>query len=110
MVSHRRRRLALGLAATALFALTASAPARADAVTDWNVHATDALVVTGLQTPPVWTLNLALVLEGRSGSHGSVSGAFEHAAGPAGGSRIALRGLAGSHPSRPGQERWRSYR
>jgi hypothetical protein len=77
MVSHRRRRLALGLAATALLALTASAPARADAVTDWNVHATDALVVTGLQTPPVWTLNLAIVHGAVYDAVNSIDGRYE---------------------------------
>src|SRR4051794_9631647 len=61
MLSHRVRRAGLSLGAGALLALVVSAPARADAVTDWNQHATDALVVTGLQTPPVWTINLALV-------------------------------------------------
>ena len=77
MVSYRRRRLALGLAATALLALTASAPARADAVTDWNVHATNALVVTGLQTPPVWTLNLAMVHGAVYDAVNSIDGRYE---------------------------------
>jgi hypothetical protein len=77
MVSHRRRRFALGLAATALLTFTASAPARADAVTDWNVHATNALVVTGLQTPPVWTLNLALVHGAVYDAVNSIDGRYE---------------------------------
>ena len=59
MPPHRRRRVGLTAAATVLLALTASAPVRADAVTDWNQHATNAL--TSLQTPPVWTLHLAMV-------------------------------------------------
>src|SRR3954452_23612734 len=61
MLSHRVRRAGLSLGAGALLALGVSAPARADTVTDWNRYATDALVVTGLQTPPVWTINLAMV-------------------------------------------------
>ena len=77
MVSHRRRRLALGLAASALLALTASAPARADAVTDWNVHATDALVGIGLQTPPVSTLHLAMVHGAVYDAVNSINGRYE---------------------------------
>jgi hypothetical protein len=61
MRTHRRRRVGLTLAAAILFAVSTSAPARADAVTDWNVHAGNALIVTGLQTPPVWTIHLAMV-------------------------------------------------
>jgi hypothetical protein len=42
-------------------ARAASAPARADAVTERNQHVTNSLIVTGLQTPPVWAINLAIV-------------------------------------------------
>jgi hypothetical protein len=61
MRAHRSRRVGLSLAAAALLALCTSAPARADAVIDWNIHAGNALIVTGLQTPPVWTLHFAMV-------------------------------------------------
>jgi hypothetical protein len=61
MLAHRMRRVGLCFAAAALLALAASAPARADAVTDWNQHAANSLIVTGLQTPPVWAINLAIV-------------------------------------------------
>jgi hypothetical protein len=61
MLAHRMRCIGLSLAAAALLALAASAPARADAVTDWNQHAANSLIVTGLQTPPVWAVNLAIV-------------------------------------------------
>ena len=43
----------------ALFAL--AAPARADTVADWNGHATDALIATAGQPPPVAALHLAMV-------------------------------------------------
>ena len=39
------------VAATALFALTVSASARADTVTDWNAIATTAIVTTAAQSP-----------------------------------------------------------
>src|SRR4051794_6669390 len=61
MLPHRGRRAALTLALAVLLALAASTTARADAVTDWNVNATNALIVTGQQTPPVWTIHLAMV-------------------------------------------------
>ncbi len=77
MVVHRWRRVPLVLAVAALLALTASAPARADAVTDWNIHATNALVVTGLQTPPVWTVNLALVHGAVYDAVNSIDGGYQ---------------------------------
>jgi len=61
MFTHRARHVGLTVAAAALLSLTASAPARADAVTDWNLHAGNALIVTGQQGPTVWTLHLAMV-------------------------------------------------
>jgi hypothetical protein len=30
-------------------------------VTERNQHVTNSLIVTGLQTPPVWAINLAIV-------------------------------------------------
>jgi hypothetical protein len=59
LLAQRSRRIGLSLAAAMLLALTASAPARADAVTDWNAHAAGAL--TARQAPTVWTLHLAMV-------------------------------------------------
>jgi hypothetical protein len=48
-------------AATALFALAVSAPARADTVTDWNAIATTAIVTTAAQSPHAATLSFAMV-------------------------------------------------
>lgn len=77
MVAYRSRRVPLVLAVAALLVLSASPPARADAVTDWNVHATNALVVTGLQTPPVWTVNLALVHGAVYDAVNSIDGGYQ---------------------------------
>ena len=61
MLALRTRSLGLCLAAAALIALTASASARADTVTDWNLNAVNALVVTAGQSPTVSTVHLAMV-------------------------------------------------
>jgi hypothetical protein len=61
MLAPRARGVGLSLAGTALIALSASAPARADAITDWNAHAVDALVGTAGQPPTVSTVHLAIV-------------------------------------------------
>jgi hypothetical protein len=61
MLVHRTRSLALCLGAAALIALSASASARADAVTDWNVNAVNSLVGTAGQSPTVSTIHLAMV-------------------------------------------------
>ena len=61
MRSNVPRRAWLPVAVAAIVAVAAPASARADAVLDWNQHAADALIVTGLQTPPVWTVHLAIV-------------------------------------------------
>ena len=61
MLSLRTRSLGLCLAVTALIGLSASASARADAVTDWNVNAVNALVGTAGQSPTVSTVHLAMV-------------------------------------------------
>jgi len=47
------------MAVAAILAL--AVPARADTVVDWNVHATNMLIVTAGQSPPVSTLHLAMV-------------------------------------------------
>src|SRR5438477_7643299 len=45
----------------ALVALVSPAVARADAVTDWNLIASNAIVVTAAQPPPVSALSFAMV-------------------------------------------------
>jgi PAP2 superfamily len=57
---HARTAAAL-VAVAAVLALTGPASARADVVTDWNGHATNALIVTAGQSPTVSTLHLAMV-------------------------------------------------
>jgi hypothetical protein len=49
------------LIALALVALTSPTAARADAVTDWNLIASNAIVVTAGQPPPVSVLHFAMV-------------------------------------------------
>ena len=61
MPTLRVRSLGLCMAAAALIALSASASARADAVTDWNAHSVNALVTTAGQSPTVSTVHLAMV-------------------------------------------------
>jgi PAP2 superfamily len=65
MDSYRMRGVGLLVAAAALLSLVLSAPARADTVTDWNIHAFSALTAAppagAGQTPPVSTLHLAMV-------------------------------------------------
>lgn len=63
MTETRKRVRGMGvlLALTALLALAGAASARADTVTDWNTNATNALIVTGGQSPTVSALHLAMV-------------------------------------------------
>ena len=61
MLALRARSLALCLAVAALIALSACTSARADAVSDWNGHAVNALVGTAGQSPAVSTVHLAMV-------------------------------------------------
>ncbi len=49
------------LLASAAVALAVAAPARADTVTDWNVHAANALITTAGQSPPASAVTLAMV-------------------------------------------------
>ena len=49
------------LIAQALVALVSPAVAHADAVTDWNLIASNAIVVTAGQPPPVSVLHFAMV-------------------------------------------------
>jgi hypothetical protein len=61
MKSVRRRAVGLVVAAVASTALVAPSPAGASAATQWNLNATNALIVTGGQAPPVSMLHLAMV-------------------------------------------------
>jgi hypothetical protein len=49
------------LLVAAAFALAAPVSARADAVTDWNIQATTALITNAGMTPPVAAIHLAIV-------------------------------------------------
>jgi PAP2 superfamily len=60
MNAHFRRIIRLSLVAAAL-ALAAPVSARADAVTDWNLQATTALITNAGYTPPVAAIHLAIV-------------------------------------------------
>lgn len=55
------KRHVAALALGAVTALAAPAAARADTVTDWNQYATDALIGTAGQMPPVAAANLAMM-------------------------------------------------
>jgi hypothetical protein len=61
MLALRARSLGLCLAVASLTALSATASARADAVTDWNTNAVNALVGRAGQSPTVSTVHLAMV-------------------------------------------------
>ena len=61
MKSFRRRAVGLVVAVAALTALAAPSSAGASAATQWNLNATNALIVTGWQAPPVSMLHLAMV-------------------------------------------------
>jgi hypothetical protein len=59
-MTTRHRRLGGLLAAVAVL-LAVAAPARADTVTEWNLNATNALIVTAAQPPQVSVPHLAMV-------------------------------------------------
>jgi hypothetical protein len=61
MAARRVRGVGLLAAVTALLALAVPGSSRADTVTDWNVHATDALIEKSGQVPTVALVNLAMV-------------------------------------------------
>jgi hypothetical protein len=61
MKGPRIRGLGLVLAVAALLTLVTPAVARADSVTQWNLNATNALIGTAGQAPPVSILHLAMV-------------------------------------------------
>jgi hypothetical protein len=77
MLAHHARRVGLCLLATALLALAAAAPVRADAVTDWNINATNALGAPPGQTPPVMTIHLAMVHGAVYDAVNSIDGRYE---------------------------------
>src|SRR5215208_698904 len=77
MLAHRVRRAGLCLLTTALLALAVTASARADAVTEWNLNATDALIATAGQTPPVSTIHLAMVHGAVYDAVNSIDGRYE---------------------------------
>jgi hypothetical protein len=60
-MTQRQRRIGGLLAAGAMLLLAVAAPARADTVTDWNLNATNALIVTAAQPPQVSVPHLAMV-------------------------------------------------
>jgi hypothetical protein len=60
MDAHSRRTIRVVLVAAALW-LAAPVAARADAVTDWNLQATTALITNAGMTPPVSVIHLAMV-------------------------------------------------
>ena len=61
MKSSRRRAVVLVVAGAVSTALVAPSSAGASAATQWNLNATNALIVTGGQAPPVSMLHLAMV-------------------------------------------------
>jgi hypothetical protein len=61
MFTPRTRGVGLCLLVAGLIALSFSASARADTVTDWNAHAVNSLVTTAGQSPTVSTIHLAMV-------------------------------------------------
>ncbi len=61
MNTHHLRTVVLVTAFVVLVALGAPAAARTDAVTDWNSTASDAIVTTAAQPPPVSALSFAIV-------------------------------------------------
>ena len=83
-----RMRTAGLLAAVVAAALLAAAPARADTVTDWNVHATDALITVAAQAPTVSTIHLGMVhgavYDAVNADRPQVRAPFRSAAGPIG--------------------------
>jgi hypothetical protein len=77
MLAHRVRRAGLCLLAAALLALTVAVPARADAVTEWNVNATTALGAAPAQAPTVTTIHLAMVHGAVYDAVNSIDGRYE---------------------------------
>ena len=77
MNSHRARVIGVVSAAAALLALATPARARADAVTDWNLNATNALIVTAGQAPPVSVLHLAMVHGAVYDAVNAIDGGYE---------------------------------
>jgi PAP2 superfamily len=61
MDAHRTRTIRLLLVTAACALVAVPSAARADAVTDWNLQATNALIVNAGMTPPVAVIHLAMV-------------------------------------------------
>ena len=61
MITRHMRIAALLAAGATLLAIAASTPARADTVTEWNLNATNALMVTAAQPPQLSVPHLAMV-------------------------------------------------
>jgi PAP2 superfamily len=62
---------------TGLVVLAAPASARADTVTDWNAHASNALMNTAAQAPPVAVLHMAMVHAAVYDAVNAVDGRYE---------------------------------
>ena len=79
MIRTRKRMRGMGVlvAVTALVALAGAAPARADTVTDWNTHATNALIVTAGQGPTVSAVHLAMVQGAVYDAVNAIDGRYE---------------------------------
>ena len=61
MKGHRLRAVGVVAAAVVVLTLTVVAPASASSVTQWNLNATNALIATAGQAPPVAVIHLAMV-------------------------------------------------
>jgi PAP2 superfamily len=77
MTTTRMRRAGLLAAGAVLAGLGAAAPARADSVSDWNAHATDALITNARQSPTVSTIHLAMVHGAVYDAVNSIDGRYE---------------------------------
>jgi hypothetical protein len=63
--------------AAALVTLGAPSTARADTITDWNLHASNALMTTAAQAPPVSTIHMAMVHAAMYDAVNAIDGAYE---------------------------------
>ena len=77
MTARRIRSAGLLCVGVMLLAIAASTPARADTVTDWNLHATNALITTAGQGPTVSTIHLAMVHGAVFDAVNSIDGRYE---------------------------------
>ena len=77
MNRHGARVIGVVSAAAALLAVATPARARADAVTQWNLNASNALIVTAGQAPPVSVLHLAMVHGAVYDAVNAIDGGYE---------------------------------